>query len=154
MTQQACSRLQDRNVVRSWKLLQKTHRGWGERGWWTSFPTPHTFPYHGHPICFPWPWAPSIYQKLWETSMERSIERGTCSIWRKFHSFMLSSPKFKTVTQISPWIAWNWWFLVKTCKWNMHFNGRVSKGKTGLPFQNSTYSREFFSRTHRKHVSD
>ena len=40
--------------------------------------------------------AVSIYQNLSETSMERSIEWRMCSIWHKFHSFMRSSPKFKT----------------------------------------------------------
>ena len=47
-------------------------------------------------------WAFSRYQKLSETSMERSIEWRMCSIWHKFHSFMRSSPKFKMVAQISP----------------------------------------------------
>ena len=82
-------------------------------------------------------WALSIYQKLWETYMERSIERRTCSIWHKFHSFMLSSPKFKKMAEISPWIAWN--CLAKTLKWNIHFHWMVSKGITGLPFQFSSY---------------
>ena len=35
----------------------------------------------------------------------------------------------------------------------MHFYRKVSSGKTGLPFQNPTYSREFFSGTHGKRVS-
>ena len=79
--------------------------------------------------------AVSIYQNLSETSMERSIEWRMCSIWHKFHSFMLSSPKFKLVAQISPWIAWNCrWFLVKTREWNMLFHRKFSNGKTGLPF--------------------
>ena len=82
-------------------------------------------------------WALSIYQKLWETYMERSIEWRTCSTWHKFHSFMLSSPKFKKMAEISPWIAWN--CLAKTLKWNMHFHWMVSKGITGLPFQFSSY---------------
>ena len=66
--------------------------------------------------------ALSIFSKLWGTSMERSIEWRTCSIWHKFHSFMLSSPKFKMVAQISTWKPWNWWFLAKTRKWNIHFH--------------------------------
>ena len=64
--------------------------------------------------------AVSIYQNLSETSMERSIEWRTCSIWHKLHSLMLLSPKFKMVAQISPWITWNRWFLVKTRKSNNH----------------------------------
>ena len=65
-----------------------------------------------------WVWleyrgAFSIYQNLSETSIERSIEWGKCSIWHKFHSFMLSSPKCKMVAKILPWTAWNWWLLVE-----------------------------------------
>ena len=89
----------------------------------------------------------STYQKLSETFMERSTEWRTCSIWHKFHSIMLLSPKFKMVAQISPWIAWNWWFLVKPRKWNVLFHRKISNGKTGLLFQNSTYSRKRFSGT-------
>ena len=70
-------------------------------------------------------WALSIYQKLWETYMERSIEWRTCSIWHKFHSFMLSSPKFKKMAEISLWRAWN--CLAKTPKWNMHSIGWFPK---------------------------
>ena len=84
--------------------------------------------------------------------MERSIEWRTCSIWHKFHSFMLSSPKFKMVTQISLWIAWNWWFLLKTLKWNMHFHWKVSNRKTGSPFKKFTHSWKSFSGTHGKCV--
>ena len=85
--------------------------------------------------------------------MERSIEWRMCSIWHKFHSFMLSSPKFKLVAQISPWIAWNCrWFLVKTREWNMLFHRKFSNGKTRLPFKNSSYSRELSSGTLRKRV--
>ena len=97
--------------------------------------------------------AVSIYQNLSETSMERSIEWRMCSIWHKFHSFMRSSPKFKMVAQISPWIAWNCrWFLVKTREWNMLFHQKFSSGKTGLSFYNSSYSRELSSGTFRKRV--
>ena len=35
----------------------------------------------------------------------------------------------------------------------MHFYRKVSSGKTGLPFQSPTYSREFFGGTHGKRVS-
>ena len=59
---------------------------------------------------------------------------------------MVSSPKFKMVAQISPWIAWNCWFLSKIRKWNMHFHWKVSKAKTGLRFQFSSYSLDFSSR--------
>ena len=82
-------------------------------------------------------WALSIYQNLWETYTERSIEWRTCSIWHKFHSFILSSPKFKKMAEVSSWIAWN--CLAKTLKWNMHFHLMVSKGITGLPFQFFSY---------------
>ena len=104
-----------------------------------------------------WVWleyrgAFSIYQNLSETSIERSIEWRTCSIWHKFHSFMLSSPKCKMVAKILPRTAWNCWFLVKTRKWNTHFHWKISDGKTGLPFQNSPYSREFSSGTPGKSV--
>ena len=58
---------------------------------------------------------------------------------------MVSSPKFKMVAQISPWIAWNCWFLSKIRKWNMHFHWKVSKAKTGLRFQFSSYSLDFSS---------
>ena len=82
-------------------------------------------------------WALSIYQKLWETYMERSIQWRTCFIWHKFHSFMLSSPKLKKMAEVSSWLAWN--CLAKTLKWNMHFHWMVSKAITGLPFQFSSY---------------
>ena len=35
---------------------------------------------------------------------------------------MLSLPEFQMEAQISPWIAWNWGFLAKTRKWNVHFH--------------------------------
>ena len=35
----------------------------------------------------------------------------------------------------------------------MHFYRKVSSGKTGLPFQNPTYSREFFRGTRGKRVN-
>ena len=85
--------------------------------------------------------------------MERSIGWRMHSIWYKFHSFMLLSPNFKMVVQISPSTACkNWGFLAKTCKWNMLFHQNVSNRKTGLPFQNSTYSWELSSGTPRKCV--
>ena len=90
--------------------------------------------------------ALSIYQTLWETSMERSIERRTCELTQVPFAEMVSSPKFKMVAQISPWIAWNCWFLSKIRKWNMHFHWKVSKAKTGLRFQFSSYSLDFSSR--------
>ena len=90
---------------------------------------------------------------LWETNMERSIEWRTCSIWHNFYSFMLLSPKFKKVAQITSWIAWNWWFLAKTLKWNMHFHWMVSKGITGLPFQFSSYIADSGVDLWRLHVS-
>ena len=64
-------------------------------------------------------------------------------------SFRLNAlvTKFKMVAQISTWIAWNWSLDVKTRKGNMHFLRKNSNKKTGLPFQNSTYSLEFSSGT-------
>ena len=141
MTQLASSRLQDSNVERSWKLLQKTHGGWAERSWWTSFQH-RTFSHIMLILFFPSHWALSIYQKLWETSMERSIEWRTCSIWHKFHFFMLSSPKFKIATHILPWIAWNRWFLLKTRKWNMHFQWKVSNYLFKIPLIPGNFSVE------------
>ena len=77
------------------------------------------------------------------------------SIWHKFHSLMRSSPKFKMVAQISPWIAWNCrWFLVKTRKWTMLFHRKFPKGKQlGLPFLKMQKSPELSSGTSGKRVS-
>ena len=62
--------------------------------------------------------------------MERSFERRTCSIWRKFHSFMLSSPNSRWWHRYRRWISWNWWLHVKSRKWNMHFStGKFPTGK-------------------------
>ena len=84
-----------------------------------------------------------IYQKLWETSMERSMEWRTCTIWHKFHCYMLLSPKFKMVTQISPWIARNWWFPVKTRKWNVVFHWKVSNVRQDYLFKIPLIPRNF-----------
>ena len=79
---------------------------------------------------------PAIYQKRSETSMERSIE------WRRV-PFDTSSIGLCSRHQNSRWWhSYIWLFLVKTRKWNMFFHREIFNGKTGLPFQNSTYSRE------------
>ena len=87
-----------------------------------------------------------IYQKLSEISMKNSIEWRTCSIWRKFDSFIiLLSPKLKMVAQISPWIAYNWWLFVNgTC---------ISTGKFQQEKRATFPKFHLFPGTHGKRVS-
>ena len=63
-----------------------------------------------------------IYQNLSEISMKRSIEWITSLTQVRFVYAFVTTPKFKMVAQISPWVAYNWWLFVNgTCTSTANF---------------------------------
>ena len=63
--------------------------------------------------------------------------------WLRFYA-----PKFKNVALNSLEVVRPF----KSCKWNTHFQRKVSNGKTGLPFQKFRLFRKFSSGTSQKRV--